>query len=1116
MQTGQCGNAGQDARATGGARLIVGAVRRTIQLAGTLGAGLVIIALLLAWRLSSGPISLAFLSPYMEVALSAATESFDIEFDDTTLAWAGWDRTLDIRVLNVRAVDTKGAVVASVPELSLSLSAQGLLRGMVAPRNIELFHPKLWLVRRPDGRLETELKVGSEGSEELFKGILAALVAPPDPGGPMGYLMRVAVVDADLTVEDERLGTLWRAPSTQITLQRSEVGIDAEVSFDLRVDDQVMPLSAVAEYRIADQRLDAGVTFGTVNPAVLSRVSSRFQEFARFSVPVQGTLTLDMDSRGTVDELGFHFIGGGGELALPEPAAQRLEIDKLELRGRYDGRSGVTEFERIFLDLGDRGAIELPATSGHKMPIRSVSARGRYDIERDRLHLASVEADLNGPTVRFAAEIEGLAGVRGPIALTLDGAVENIPVDQARRYWPRAWGTDVYDWCTTHLSGGILKQVSIETRILETGDGRFDVVSLAGGLNIEGIAIAYLEAMPRAENVDATASFGLRRFDIELGKGSIMGLRLDEGTIAFSDLNLADQVADIEIRAHGPLRDALELIDHEPLRFASELGFTPAKTEGATETRLRIKFPTEKSLTFERIGISATSTMRGVVARDVFGFLDVHHGTLRLEANKEGMDVRGDVVIGTIPAELVWREDFGDTAENRSRYELRGRVNQDQRLTELGLDFPPFSADIMSGPMDAHVVYSVFSDDRSRLDATLGLSQTYLSWDRVAWSKLPGAEGTAAIGLDLSAANTPTEARFEVRAGDLTAKGEASFEPEGGALERVRLETLRFGETDIEAELTALAGGAWNARLAGPNFDLAPMLDNPLDGVTLRDGGGEAGPPLRLEAAFDRVRLGPGRELRDLTSVLQHDGWRWQEANVRGFVNPENDTFSIAIASDASGTRELAIDSTAAGDLFRAFDVYEDMVGGRLELRGKFDDAESNAPLSGTLKVADYRVLETPLLARLLSIMALTGILEALQDEGLKFTRLDSQFTLQSGTFDIVDASASGYSLGFTASGKLDARTGRVDMSGTVVPAYLINSILGWIPVLGDLLTGGEKGGGVFAATYTMTGRWDDPEIAINPLSALAPGFLRNLFDFLDPKNFKSESPNPAEAGSEN
>ena len=54
--------------------------------------------------------------------------------------------------------------------------------------------------------------------------------------------------------------------------------------------------------------------------------------------------------------------------------------------------------------------------------------------------------------------------------------------------------------------------------------------------------------------------------------------------------------------------------------------------------------------------------------------------------------------------------------------------------------------------------------------------------------------------------------------------------------------------------------------------------------------------------------------------------------------------------------------------------------------------------------------------------------------------------------------------------------------------------MLGRIPVLGNILTGGEKGGGVFAATYTMTGPMEEPVILVNPLSALTPGFLRNLF----------------------
>ena len=69
-----------------------------------------------------------------------------------------------------------------------------------------------------------------------------------------------------------------------------------------------------------------------------------------------------------------------------------------------------------------------------------------------------------------------------------------------------------------------------------------------------------------------------------------------------------------------------------------------------------------------------------------------------------------------------------------------------------------------------------------------------------------------------------------------------------------------------------------------------------------------------------------------------------------------------------------------------------------------------------------------------------------------------------------------------------------VDIRGTVVPAYALNSVLGHIPVLGDLLTGGEKGGGVFAANYSMSGTIDEPKILVNPLSALTPGFLRKVF----------------------
>ena len=66
-------------------------------------------------------------------------------------------------------------------------------------------------------------------------------------------------------------------------------------------------------------------------------------------------------------------------------------------------------------------------------------------------------------------------------------------------------------------------------------------------------------------------------------------------------------------------------------------------------------------------------------------------------------------------------------------------------------------------------------------------------------------------------------------------------------------------------------------------------------------------------------------------------------------------------------------------------------------------------------------------------------------------------------------------------------------MEGTIVPAYVFNSLLGRIPILGRLFSP-EQGGGLFAATYRMRGPLADPSVSVNPLAALTPGFLRGIF----------------------
>jgi hypothetical protein len=66
-----------------------------------------------------------------------------------------------------------------------------------------------------------------------------------------------------------------------------------------------------------------------------------------------------------------------------------------------------------------------------------------------------------------------------------------------------------------------------------------------------------------------------------------------------------------------------------------------------------------------------------------------------------------------------------------------------------------------------------------------------------------------------------------------------------------------------------------------------------------------------------------------------------------------------------------------------------------------------------------------------------------------------------------------------------------MNIEGTAIPLSDINKILGKIPLIGDLLLGGNSG--LIAATYGIHGKTEQPEVIVNPLSVLAPGIVRKI-----------------------
>ena len=1077
-----------------------------VHLLGGLAAGFAIILVAAAWRLSSGPVSLAFLSPYIEDVLNADRQAFRIRLDDTILTWAGWERTLDIRALNVRAHGPDGVLIASAPELSLSLSAKALMRGMLAPASIEVFRPKLRLLRHRDGRFQIGFDIDQSASDEVFNRVLLGLLSPPDPNRTVGYLSRFTIVDADLTIEDRRLDTSWKAPATGLTLRRDAAGIMGEASLALDVDGQEAQVAVLGTYRAATGRLDLEVDFSEIVPAVFSRISPEFQPLGAFDLPLEGTVSLRMMVNGAVESVGFDLGGGAGQLVLPGPLAQRLDVERLELRGRYEGASKVLEVDELFVDLGAEGTLFLPAPTNHQMPLRSARLRARYDGDGKRLVVSALDLDLQGPTAGFSGVVDG---VGGESVIRAQGVLRNLAVDDFPHYWPRAWGPDAREWSVANLSRGVVSEARARFDLRADGNGGYRMAAVTGGLDFNGVTVDYLAPMPKVRKTRGTAKFSKKRFDILVTRGEAMGLRLSKGTIDLTGLDQIDQFADIDLFIDGPVKDSLRLIDYEPLRLASTVGIRSASAGGTAATRLKLRFILERALTRDQVRVSATSKLQDFTLAGALLGRNIGDGRLDLNVDNKGMDVTGQVKLGTIPAAFALRRNFADKPPFRSRYELKGRVTEGQRVGELGIDFAPFSADFIKGPMDATVRFTIFDDDSRRLEATLDLADVAVAYPALRWRKDAGIGGTAEVLVNLEGDEIVDIPRFAVTAGDLTVNGSARFTDDGTGLERVDFTQVSYGRTDMKGMLEPAADGGWTASLRGNGFDLEPFFDDLVrgpPGPAESDDGAQ--PRYTLSTDLDRVWLGPDRQIRRVVGTLVQDGGRWRTVHLRGLVAASADKgFAIAIDSTDDGKRSLSIRADDAGATLRTFNFYENMVGGTLAISGTFDDALPGKPLHGQITIKNYNVVKAPALTRLVSILALTGVVDALRGKGLSFTVLEAPFTINDGMLKVTDAKATGLSLGYTAGGTINLDAEVVDFEGTVVPAYVINSMLGHIPILGTLFTGGEKGGGVFAATYRMTGPMDDPEVSVNPLSVLAPGFLRNFFRIFGDGGGTSEPP---------
>src|SRR5690606_37055717 len=150
----------------------------------------------------------------------------------------------------------------------------------------------------------------------------------------------------------------------------------------------------------------------------------------------------------------------------------------------------------------------------------------------------------------------------------------------------------------------------------------------------------------------------------------------------------------------------------------------------------------------------------------------------------------------------------------------------------------------------------------------------------------------------------------------------------------------------------------------------------------------------------------------------------------------------LSVAPDDKGVRRLEMTSDDAGTIFSALDFTRSVRGGKLSVSGTYDDTTEGSPLAGSLAIDDFRIVDAPVLANILTLGSFTGISDTLRGDGILFTSLDAPFTMTQSRIRLKEGRMSGPAIGLTMEGQIDRASDSIDMEGTLVPAYTINSFL--------------------------------------------------------------------------
>ncbi|RFC63242.1 MULTISPECIES: DUF3971 domain-containing protein [Mesorhizobium] len=787
---------------------------------------------------------------------------------------------------------------------------------------------------------------------------------------------------------------------------------------------------------------------------------------------------------------------------------------KLDILATLAAGTGKLEFDRFNANIGN-SSFKMSGAIGPQPPQQGKPSAYRFELVSPDSTLAPTDSDE--PPMQLSLTLGGnyspgnklisvdnigissasgrafgnasLQLADGPPGIELALDVAGMSVSHVKQLWPWFSAGSARRWVNENLFGGTVPSGSIRFAVVpgRLGNGqKLNQDEVSGHFQVSQTRFDIVGLLPPVRDADGTVSFAGDDVDITLQTGKVFlsdgkTVSASEGTLTIDDAGKKPVIGDLQIKIAGDASAVAELASLEPINAMKNTGIAPASLSGAVDGMISAKIPMHKGIDKSLLNWDVDLNFKNLaVAQKVEGqTINGANGTIALD--KEKAIITAKASLNGLPAELTLTEPIGGSDVARDR-DITLVIDEDaQEKLSPGLD------EFIAGTIKLDVVGS--ENNRRRLEADL--TGAKLNLPMVGWTKGEGIPAKLAFNIE-TGDNGINISNFDLSGATFGIEGDMSVAD--GGLRSAKFSRFQLTRDDNVSVSLQRSGKGYTVNVSGQSLDARALIRRAVSDDK-KTGSSSTSTPISLKANVDHVTGFNDASLNGVSLAYSAAG------GVTGLsldaTTDGGKAVKVTNSPDGAGRRfRLTADDT--GSLLRFLNVYGRMQGGAIAL----SMAASGGSYAGQMDLRNFYIVNEPKLGSIVSSAPQGGnrslnetVQGRIDTSRVQFERGYAEIEKGPSYLRVANGVLRGPTVGATFRGTVFDENGQTDLNGTFMPAYGLNRIFGELPLIGEIL-GNGRDRGLIGVTYKLTGDFNSPRLQINPLSVIAPGIFRSIFEF--------------------